>query len=219
MDLSKQAILSLITSENPIILDVGMYDGEDSREMAELMPNAMIYGFECDPRSISLYKSFKNPDNIILNEVAIGSKNGLVDLFMSDSETRRHYTNQDSWSASSSLRRPKEHLNIWKDVQYEKSIKVECMSLDNWYEKTILGKVIDFIWADVNGAEYDLVLGAQKTLNESTKYLYIEFSEKELFAGQAKKEKTMELLPNFQLVGIYNHSENYYNALLKNTTL
>lgn len=219
MDLSKQAISGLIQNETPIILEIGMYDGEDAREMAQTMPKSIIYGFECDPRSIALYKSFENPENIVLNEVAIGSKNGLVDLFMSDSDTRRHYTDQDSWSASSSLRQPKEHLNIWKDVRYEKTIKVPCITLDKWYEENIPNKIIDFIWADVNGCEYDLVLGGVNTLNKATKYLYIEFSEKELFTGQAKKEKIMEVLPNFHLVGVYNHSENYYNALLKNTTI
>lgn len=219
MDLSKQAILSLITSENPIILDVGMYDGEDSREMAELMPNSMIYGFECDPRSISLYKSFKNPENIFLNEVAIGSHCALLDLYLSDSDTRRHYTHQDNWSASSSLRRPKTHLDLFPDVSFEKTIKIECTTLDKWYKETIEGKIIDFVWADINGSEYDMILGGQKTFNESVKYIYVEFSDKELYVGQRKKAEMLALLPSFEEVAIYNFRGNFGNVLLKNITL
>lgn len=219
MDISKQAISGLITSHEPIILEIGMYDGEDAREMAEWMPYCKIYGFECDPRSIALYKSFENPENIILNEVAIGSRNGLVDFFLSDSDTRRHYTDQDSWSASSSLRHPKTHLELFPDVDFKKTIKVECMTLDKWYENTLLGKTIDFVWADINGAEYDMILGGQKTLNESTKYLYVEFSDKELYDGQPKKDEMLKLLPNFDVVGIYNFRGNFGNILLKNKTI
>lgn len=219
MDLSKQAISGLIQNDNALILEIGMYDGEDAREMAKLIPNSTIYGFECDPRSIALYKSFDNPENIILNEVAIGHKTGLVDLHMSDSDVRRHYTDQDSWSASSSLRAPKTHLDLFPDVDFKRTIKVECTTLDKWYEKTIPDQIIDFIWADINGAEYDMILGGQKTLNKMTKYLYIEFSDKELYTGQPKKEQLLEALPNFDVVGMYNFRGNFGNLLLKNKTL
>ena len=219
MDLSKKAISGLIQNDRPIILEIGMYDGEDAREMAQLMPESTIYGFECDPRSIALYKSFDNPKNIILNEVAIGAKTGLVDLFMSDSETRRHYTDQDSWSASSSLRQPKTHLDLFPEVDFKKSIKVECTTLDKWYEKTIPNTIIDFVWADINGAEYDMILGGQNTLNRMTKYLYVEFSDKELYVGQPKKEQLLEALPNFEVTGMYNFRGNFGNLLLKNKTL
>lgn len=219
VDLSKQAISSLITSESPVILEIGMYDGEDAREMAQMIPSSTIYGFECDPRSIALYKSFENPKNIILNEVAIGSTNGLVDLFMSDSDVRRHYTDQDSWSASSSIRKPKTHLELFPDVWFKKTIKIECMTLDKWRIDNIPARIIDFVWADVNGAEYDMVLGGQKTLNEFTKYLYMEFSDRELYEGQPKKDDILKLLPNFETIGIYNFRGNFGNILLKNKTL
>lgn len=216
MDLSKKAISKLITSPNPVILEVGMYDGEDAREMASEIPNSTIYGFECDPRSIALFKSFENPKNIILNEVAIGAKNGLVDLYLSDSDVRRHYTDQDSWSASSSIREPKTHLDLFPDVDFKKTVKVECVSLDNWHKKTMPDTVIDFVWADINGAEYDMILGGQKTLNQFTKYLYIEFSDKELYKGQPKKDEMLAFLEAFEVVAIYNFRGNFGNVLLRN---
>ncbi len=43
MDLSKEAISHLIISDNPIVLEVGLYDGQDSREILELKPNAKIH--------------------------------------------------------------------------------------------------------------------------------------------------------------------------------
>jgi FkbM family methyltransferase len=219
MDLSKQAISGLIDKENPIILDIGMYDGEDARELALAFPKGKVYGFECDPRSISLFKSFDNPKNIMLNEVAIGSKNALIDLYLSDSQTRRHYTDQDSWSASSSIRQPKKHLDLFPDVSFNKSIKVECITLDKWRIDNISTEIIDFVWADINGAEYDMILGGQKTLNEFTRYLYVEFSDKELYLGQPKKRDMLNLLPNFMEVAIYNFRGNFGNVLLKNTEI
>lgn len=220
MDLSKNAIVNLINSETPLILEIGMYDGDDARELASLMPSAIIHGFECDPRSIALYKGFKPVKNITLHEIAIGNNNGLVDLFLSDSDTRRHYDDQDQWSASSSLRKPKTHLELFTDVYFERTVKVECMTLDKWRVNNIPAEVIDFIWVDINGAECDLVLGGMKTLNDFTRYLYMEFSDKELYEGQAKKTDLMKFLHNFDEVGIYNFEEgNFGNVLLKNRTL
>jgi hypothetical protein len=53
----------------------------------------------------------------------------------------------------------------------------------------IKNKDIDFIWADVQGAEDLVFLGAQETLKR-TKYIYTEFSNTELYEHQ----------PNLQLI-------------------
>jgi hypothetical protein len=43
---------------------------------------------------------------------------------------------------------------------------------------------IDFIWADVQGAEEDLILGGLDTLRKRTKYLFTEYNNSEMYEGQ-----------------------------------
>lgn len=229
-ELSKKEIANLILEGKdeyylPIVLDVGCYDGEDSRELAKaLCRNAAFYCFEADKRVYDVLIKLNKLDNITLNfyPLALGNYNGEVDFYLSDSDTRQHYPNT-VWSASSSLKEPNYHLELFKDVKFENKISVDCLKLDT-LKKFVFKppQVIDFIWCDINGAEEDFILGGMDTLQNHTRYLYIEFSDKELYKGQITKDCILELLPNFELIGIYNFPkdlENFGNLLLKNKTL
>lgn len=229
-EISKEEIAKLIGKQDPLILDIGCYDGKDSLELYNQFENPIIYCFEADPRSQQLFSENINDElKIFLQLIAIGNVDGYVDFHLSDSDTRRHYENRQ-WSASSSLRKPKSHIDLFDDVYFEKIITVKCTKLDSWFMSHKLKhnepfeisgsiKIIDFIWADVNGNEGDVILGGLKTLEESTRYLYIEFSDKELYEGQITKEQILKLLPSFELLGIYNWAGNFGNILLKNKNL
>ena len=175
-EIDKDFFLAEISKTNPVIFDIGCYDGEDSREFSHLFENPTIYAFEGDKRSADLFnKLSEGYDNIKLVETVLSDTNGEVDWFSSDSDTKRHYEFQDSWSASSSLKKPDNHLNVFKDVSFSKTAKVQSMTLDSWMKDNPHIDSIDVIWADVNGGEEELLNGAQKTL-QKTKFLYIEFN-------------------------------------------
>lgn len=219
-ELSKSEIADLIGNQDHIvILDIGCYDGEDADKLSQQFESCKIHCFEPDPRSIDLFRkhSSHNP-KLKLHEVAVGSEVGQVDLWLSDSENRKHYEDQTSWSASSSLAKPTGHLKLFPDVKFNETLVVESTTLDQWYKWHLPGYIIDFIWADVNGGELNLVLGAKDTLT-ITKYLYIEFAAHPLYEGQSTKEELLAALPDFELLGIYNYKGNFGNLLLKNKTL
>lgn len=225
-ELSKLEIKKLIGKEDPIILDIGCYDGKDSVELASLFNSCEIHCFEADFRSIKLFKHInKNTKHkLFLHEIAIGSVDGKINFYLSDSETRRHYKFQKEWSASSSIKKPKVHLELFKDVQFNKKVKVQCCKLDTWCEKkwdwgNINNKIIDLIWCDVNGAEKDLILGGMNVLNNFTRYFYTEFCAKELYEGSLTYRQILKLLPNFNVVSVYNFQGNFGNLLLKNKNL
>ena len=218
-ELSKKEIKKLINKDNPIIIEVGAYDGADSRELNKLYEHAICFCFEADPRSQKLFIKMNSRNTLILEKYAVGSIDGEVDFYTSDSDTRRHKHNTHSWSASSSLKKPKTHLQLFKDVQFKDCIKVNSIKLDTWYRENIVKDIVDFIWVDINGAEEDFILGASKTLKEKTRFLYIEFSDKELYENQITKDKMLELLPDFELLSIHNFKGNFGNLLLKNKTL
>jgi FkbM family methyltransferase len=197
-------------------LDIGTYDGADAVEMSRLFDGAEVHCFEADPRSQRLFQKLNEGNGLILHRLAIGGIDGYCDFYESDSETRRHYAFQEEWSASSSLKKPKFHLELFSDVQFKEPIQVPCQTLDSWYKQNIAGRLIDFIWADVNGAEGDLIRGGTKTLNEHTRFLYIEFSDKEIYEGEIKKQELLDLLPNFAEIGVFNFLGNFGNVLLRN---
>ncbi len=222
-EIKKEYVASLIQSRMPVILDIGCYDCKDSIELSRLLSGeAKFYCFDPDPRSAqkALEGVFNaQSGNFDIIPIALSDTDGTKTLFMSDSDTRRHRPAQTEWSASSSLLRPKDHLDLFPDVEFKQTLEVTTKRLDTWYKERIYPRIIDLIWADVNGGEYDLIKGGYKTLDQRTRYLYIEVGERELYDGQINKEFLLLLLPGFEVIGQYGFQGNFGNLLLKNTRI
>ena len=72
---------------------------------------------------------------------------------------------------------------------------------------------VDFIWADVQGAEVDLVEGGQRTL-ANTRLLYTEINDIEMYEGQITLEGLLARLPGWSVVKRYPN-----DVLLRNDRL
>ena len=188
-------IQQMLEKEHPILFDVGANCGQTTIEFIQHMPNADIYCFEPDPRAIRKFKILVNSPKVELIEVAVGAENGTI-LFHQSSGAE--HIDPQGWDHSGSIRKPKSHLEIWPWVRFEKDILVPMIRLDDWTDQRAIGP-IDFIWADVQGAESDLVMGALKTL-ERTRFFYTEFSDQEWYEGQINFDTLCSLLPNFSIL-------------------
>ena len=73
---------------------------------------------------------------------------------------------------------------------------------------------IDFIWADVQGAEENLILGGRETINKSH-YFYTEYSDRELYEGQVGLDWILNALPNFEVVERFSDDVLLRNMLWK----
>jgi hypothetical protein len=62
--------------------------------------------------------------------------------------------------------------------------------------------MIDFIWMDVQGAEIDVFRGAQEVL-ANARYLYTEYSNRELYAGQYNLRRLLWYLKGYRVVVRY----------------
>jgi 2-O-methyltransferase len=127
-------------------------------------------------------------------EVAVGARDETVTFYMSDGVKDRY---PEGWDLSGSIRPPKEHLTMAPHIEFHRTIMVECVRLDTWHAKHGYPE-IDFIWADVQGAEVDLIYGGQATL-QRTRYFYTEYSDSELYAGQINLQRMCQLLPHFEV--------------------
>lgn len=86
---------------------------------------------------------------------------------------------------------------------------VSTRRLDTWAADEGVDSV-DFIWADVQGAEIDLINGGRVTLS-NTRYLYTEYSNRELYEGQVGLKTLLKSLPEFEVVHRFAH-----DVLLRN---
>lgn len=178
-ELTASDIHELLGSQDPLILEIGANCGQSTVTFMEAMPNARVYCFEPDPRAIAKFKQLVNFPNVHLIESAVGANSGFVMFNQSSGAEAIH---PSGWDHSGSIRKPKSHLETWPWVKFEKQIPVPMIKLDEWCVNNEITNV-DFIWADVQGAESDLILGAQEVLKR-TRYFYTEFSDDEWYEGQ-----------------------------------
>ncbi len=207
-EIEKIRLKELIKKDNPIILEIGANRGTDTEEFLSIFPNAKLYLFEPDPRMIKvLQKKFRKNKKIILEKIALSNVSGKAKFYLSESSTGV------GGKDSSSLKEPKKHLEVYPEIKFDRKIFVKTETLDKWAKNEKIN-LIDFIWADVQGAEKELILGGSKTLNDRTRYFYTEFYNQELYKGQINLKQIKGLLPNFKLVGIWGN-----NVLFKNISL
>jgi len=201
-----QQLKDIINKPNPLIIEIGCWNGNDTELFLNVFPECKIFGFEPDPRNIERIRAkIKNPRFELIEE-AISD----MDAQMTFYESHGAINGEKDWSASGSLNKPKEHLSVNPDITFGEGVKVFGRKLDS-FTKARQISYIDLIWADVNGAEYKMISGALETL-KFTKFLYTEFSEKEIYEGSITKEHIKNMLPNFKEILVHKN-----NILLGNT--
>lgn len=205
--MDKQIIKRLLQKDVPIVLEIGTATGEDTKSFLKEFSNIRLYCFEPDPRCIKIHKNKVEDPRCKLYEVAISDIDGQIEFYQSGGQ-RPNSTTTDDWKLSSSIKKPKEHLKKVPWCTFDNKITVKTSKLDTWAQENKIEEV-DFIWADVQGAEENLIKGGLETLSR-TKYFYTEFDNKELYEGQINLKQLKALLPDFKVIGYYEN-----NVLLK----
>lgn len=206
--MNKLEIKNLINKDNPIIFEIGCADGGDTLDFINTFNDLTIYCFEPEPKNIRLVKEKINYGKHHLFEGVISDVNGELEF------NRSRTDNPDDLSYSGSIKKPKEHLNEWSFIKFDEKIMVKSITLDSFCEENNIG-LIDFIWADVQGAEENLIMGGLKTLNTKVRYFYTEYSNKEYYEGQLTLNSLLNLLgDSWELVKDFGS-----DVLLKNKNL
>ncbi|MHC5673024.1 FkbM family methyltransferase [Nostoc sp.] len=223
----------LIGKDNPVILDIGCNDGSHTMKFLELFNEAKVYSFEPDSRAIERYRNKVKDKRAKLFDIAISDIDGTTEFYVSGTnpdsdlpesppensedllekvpegwEGLREKLSQ-GWDESGSIRKPKLHLQVYPWCTFNEKIEVKTKKLDTWCQEEEI-QFIDLIWADVQGAEINLIKGGSTALKH-THYFYTEYSDLELYEGQINLKELLELLPDFEL--LYRYSD---NVLLKN---
>lgn len=134
-------------------LDIGGHIGYYTRFFSKLVGSqGHVYTFEpVKDNFLLLSKNTKNLKNVVLNNKAVGDKNGTVSFYQTFSNTGSH-----------SL------LEVGVKAQ---KIEVDCVTLDSFVEENNI-KDVNVIKIDVEGAEPLVLKGAENLISRS-KELYI----------------------------------------------
>ena len=80
---------------------------------------------------------------------------------------------------SSSLLKPKLHLEYYKRIKFEETVQVKTIRLDEFVEQENI-KHIDFIWLDIQGYEPIVLKDSPKTL-DITRFIHTETQNTESY--------------------------------------
>jgi len=204
----------VVGSEARTVLEIGAHDGKDTRRLLNAFPQADLHAFEPDPRAAAKFRQRGEHPRLRFHQTAIGAQDGRATFFVSggsppEGNAMHAMLYRDGWDKSGSLRAPKNHKVIWPWVTFEKTIEVPVVCLDTWAKAEGVGD-IDLIWADVQGAEADLVTGGRETLKR-TRWFYTEYSNDEWYEGQPTLSQLLVMLPGYSV-----HARYPTDVLLRN---
>lgn len=196
--LDDDSLVKLVGRPDPVILDVGCNDGEHTLRFLRLFPKARVHAFEPDPRPRERFERTVRNARAKLWPLAISAQDGEAEFHVSSGEHAPGGAKKHAWDQSGSLREPRKHRDIFPLVKFETTMRVRTMRLDTFAREQKLRRV-DFLWADVQGAESDLIAGAPETLR-MTRFLHTEYNNLEMYAGQLDLAKLLALLPDFEVM-------------------
>jgi FkbM family methyltransferase len=139
----------------PVVLDIGANAGHYAMKIRELAPTSRVYAFEAHPGVFRTLSANGAKFGFSAFNLACGSVNGQTALF-------------DYVGAGGS-----ENATVYRDVIEQihhgepEKFETRSVKLDDLVKELGIGK-IDLVKIDVEGAEYDVLLGLQRCLGEGT---------------------------------------------------
>ncbi|MBN2514367.1 MAG: FkbM family methyltransferase [Sedimentisphaerales bacterium] len=193
---AQQQLLSC--TANPVIFDVGAYHGYITSKYKSLFPTAQIYSFEPFTESFAiLEKRTQNNPDIHSYNLALSNKTGTAEFRINSSAETNSLFATDTNAANSWGAGLMETHNV---------VTVNTTTLDEFVDTHRIEK-IDLLKIDVQGAEYLVLEGAQKTLaKNSIKIIYSEIITTATYENQKNFSEIVSLFYNFgfELYNFYN---------------
>ena len=198
----------LSKNKESLIFDVGAHIGDVSKLYRKILPTSTIYAFEpIDECYNKMNAQFNNDSKFYSYKYAITNHVGTKDLFISN-----------NLASSSLLESSPKGIKAWgKDLLKTNSIvTVECTTLDNFCSNNQINN-IDLLKLDIQGSEYDALLGAKNLLtNQLISIIYCEIPIFKSYKNQGEFDQILTLLNkhNYHLFNIFKSVINSKNGQL-----
>lgn len=186
--------------KDPVIIEAGACDGQDSLIMANMFPGGKLYSFEPVP---ALYQKaqqkLKNKTNAKLYNMALSDREG---------EQQMHVAFEfDNNCGSSSLLKPKLHLEYYKRITFDEIINVKTTRLEDFVKKENLERV-DFLWLDMQGYEPIVLMDSPETLKK-TVYIQTETQNTETYEGIMLSKEYRNFMEKSGFVLLFDQAKDY----------
>ncbi len=192
----------LTTSDTPTIFDVGAHTGQSYTLYRRLFPRAKLHLFEPFVGALETLRPMtQNDPACTLHEVALSDSDGER-VFHVNRQSATNSLNPFSTTAA-------QH---WQTAQLEslEQNTVVTRTADNLCAEFGIER-IDIMKVDVQGAEYEVLLGAEKLLSAGAiRLLQLEFILANTYAGQHPLHDYLALLHqyDYQLLDFYQPLRN-----------
>lgn len=171
------------------IVEAGASDGEDTFRLSRRFPKHEYYAVEpVDEQFAFLRRKFSQNPEINLRKFAFGSIDGEGVIFIGQSPG-----DELDGMGSSSLLEPSLHREIFPEIEFSRSEKTQVFSLETFREFEGI-TLIDLLWLDLQGLEYEVLRAASKTLSEFVNCIHLELSNIELYRGAKNRRDIHRLL-------------------------
>lgn len=166
-------------SSNPVIFDIGSYNGADAQAFKNRYPSGKVYAFEASSRNMRYFEHLKN--SIEVRHLALGDINGTVKFFPSIGA---------GIDGSGSILVPSDKMKTTHpQLQFDEE-DVECMTIENFCKKESIDK-IDCIYIDAQGAEYKILSNMG---NLRPDCIFAETCEYEIYDGAGTLQNLDDLM-------------------------
>jgi 2-O-methyltransferase len=192
------------STASPVVLELGAHHGHDTIPIWRAMRRrgGRYIAVEADPENCSILR-----DNVRETSVQV-----IHAAIVGDPEVKTvEFHRSHGGSGSGSIRHPKDHLNHFPEITFRENVTVPAVTLD----ALAFGiERIELIWADLQGAERDMITGGRDALRR-THWLMIEAERIEMYDGQATRDQLLAMLPDCWKP-VQDWSDNA-NVLLRNS--
>lgn len=187
----------LIKTSQPVIFDIGAFDGRTAVKYHKYFPQAVIHSFEPFPASFEKLKANKVNEKHFIQQLALSSENGSANLYVNKLKASNSLLQVDEYATS-----------VNASMSVEGIVTVEQQTLDDYCSKNGITS-IDILKADVQGAELKVLQGAKELLqNKAIHLLYLEVEFSQLYKGQPVFDEISSFLRSYGYVffAFYNAS-------------
>ena len=175
-DISTRKIMKAVLHHGSNCIDIGCHKGEIMDDILNLAPDGKHFAFEPLPHLFQFLKEKYKNRNIKLFSIALFDKKGTTNF--------NYVVNAPAYSG---IR--KRHYDIPNAEINE--LTVETDLLDNIIPEDVK---VDFIKIDVEGAEFPVLKGGQRTINRCRPVIIFEFGMGAADYYGAKPEQVFEFL-------------------------
>jgi FkbM family methyltransferase len=139
---------------NPVIIEVGGYEGQNIAQVASFYPDGRIIVFEPNPRAFSvLKKNIQDFKFVTAVNAALNSYNGTAQLNVCHG-IYRDDVSFDKWSSLL-----EDHQNYFRGF----TVEVPCVVLDDWCKENQIDH-IDLLHLDTEGFELQILKSSPEIL-------------------------------------------------------